>query len=544
MRQNLPITNVETLLPEGEFIYSRTDLKGQIVEANEAFAKISAFRREDMIGQPHNMVRHPDMPPEAFADMWRDLKAGRPWRGLVKNRRSDGGYYWVVANASPVREQGRIVGFQSVRSRPSREEVAAAETAYRRIREGDRSIRIEHGRVVPARRSLLARFNAAPTQLGGTALLLLVMAIVTAASHAYPSELLSRITLGVDAIAGLWALYFLTVFFPRLLADMRNLRTHLGRMLASGDLRTRFTLERDDELGEISREMDRFVSAVQATVQGMGDTAEQVAMASSEVGLGVNNVNESARVQSDATSSAAAGIEQITVSIGEVAEHAAATRNAAQTASTVSARGAELSARASARIVDLAGTVRRTASQVELLGSQSAEISRITGVIREIADQTNLLALNAAIEAARAGEQGRGFAVVADEVRKLAERTSQATNEIGGMIGAIQNETQKAVEGMRSGAHQVEDGVKLVQEAQQALQEITTQMVRTLDMVNDISHSSSEQQNAMVTMAQSVERVAAMTDQNVSVAAQTHGAVNLLEEAVERMRKSVAQFSI
>jgi aerotaxis receptor len=490
------------------------------------------------------MVRHPDMPPEAFADMWRDLKAGRPWRGLVKNRRSDGGYYWVVANASPVREQGRIVGYQSIRSRPSREEVAAAETAYRRIREGDRSIRIEHGRVVPARRSLLARFNSAPTQLGGTALLLLVMAIVTATSHAFPSALLSRITLGIDAIAGLWALYFLTVFFPRLVRDVGSFRAHLDQLLTTGDLRKRFALERADQLGEISREMDRFVSAVQATMQGMGDTAERVAVASSEVGLGVGNVNESARVQSDATSSAAAGIEQITVSIGEVAEHAAATRNAAQTASTVSARGAELSARASARIVDLAGTVRRTASQVELLGSQSAEISRITGVIREIADQTNLLALNAAIEAARAGEQGRGFAVVADEVRKLAERTSQATNEIGGMIGAIQNETQKAVEGMRSGAHQVEDGVKLVQEAQQALQEITTQMVRTLDMVNDISHSSSEQQNAMVTMAQSVERVAAMTDQNVSVAAQTHGAVNLLEEAVERMRKSVAQFSI
>lgn len=136
MRINQPVTQVETLLPEGQFIYSRTDLKGIIVEANQAFADISGYIREEMIGQPHNLVRHPDMPPAAFADMWQDLKAGRPWRGLVKNRRKDGGFYWVVANASPVRENGRVVGYQSVRTRPSRDEVQAAEAAYRRLREG------------------------------------------------------------------------------------------------------------------------------------------------------------------------------------------------------------------------------------------------------------------------------------------------------------------------------------------------------------------------------------------------------------------------
>jgi len=121
-----------------------------------------------MVGQPHNIVRHPDMPPEAYADMWDDLKAGRPWQGLVKNRRSDGGFYWVVANASPVRENGQIVGYQSVRTRPSREQVAAAEAAYKRLRSGDRSIRIEHGRVIPARLSVWARFNDVRVQtLGG-----------------------------------------------------------------------------------------------------------------------------------------------------------------------------------------------------------------------------------------------------------------------------------------------------------------------------------------------------------------------------------------
>ena len=132
MRKNLPITDVETLLPEDQFIYSRTDLKGKITETNDAFCQISGFTREEMLGQPHNMVRHPEMPSAAFEDLWRDLKAGLPWRGILKNRRKDGGYYWVVANVSPVREHGQVVGYQSVRSRPSREEVDAAE-AFRRF---------------------------------------------------------------------------------------------------------------------------------------------------------------------------------------------------------------------------------------------------------------------------------------------------------------------------------------------------------------------------------------------------------------------------
>ncbi|OYU29431.1 MAG: chemotaxis protein [Burkholderiales bacterium PBB2] len=136
MRSNLPITQQEYLLREGMTIVSRTDLKGRITYINEDFIEASGFTEAELIGQPHNLVRHPDMPEEAFADLWATLKAGRPWTGMVKNRCKNGDFYWVVANATPVREGDSVVGYMSVRTRPSREQIQAAEQLYRRFKDG------------------------------------------------------------------------------------------------------------------------------------------------------------------------------------------------------------------------------------------------------------------------------------------------------------------------------------------------------------------------------------------------------------------------
>ncbi|MGE5385350.1 MAG: methyl-accepting chemotaxis protein [Betaproteobacteria bacterium] len=544
MKKNLPVTNVETLLPVGEFIYSRTDLRGVIVEANEAFCKVSAFQRDEMIGQSHNIVRHPDMPEEAFADLWEDIKAGRPWRGVVKNRRKDGGYYWVVANVSPVREGGKVVGYQSVRSRPTPAEISAAETAYTRIREGDRTLRVEQGRVVRRRPAWLNAMLSLPAQMTMAGAALVIASALSLVSTWAGSPLLDNIQAVVSRLVLLYGLYFLFFVAPRAAGDLHKLADWLETTLVSGNLSHRFDVSRRDVLGMIGRRADKFVSMVQATVQGMADVASQVDTATREVGRGVDTVKISASKQSEATSSAAAAVEQVTVSIGEVAEHARSTQKVAEKAGVLSQEGAALSAKATATILSLADSVKSSASQVQTLGDRSGEISRIVGVIKEIADQTNLLALNAAIEAARAGEQGRGFAVVADEVRKLAERTSGATQEISSMITAIQNETQAAVVGMRAGAEQVEQGVQLVHEAEQALLSIKEQMGNTEQMVSDISHASTEQQNAMTELAQNVEQVAGMTEQNVAVVVQTETLAAELRQVVDRMRKSVQQFSV
>ena len=160
MRTNLPVTQNEIILGDDQIIVSKTDLKGQITYINQTFIDISGFTEAELIGQPHNLVRHPDMPVEAFADLWRDLKAGRPWVGYVKNRCKNGDYYWVEAHTTPIREGGQVVGYMSVRRKPARQAVDACETAYRMFREKKQGgQRIEHGAVVSGSAGLLGRLS-------------------------------------------------------------------------------------------------------------------------------------------------------------------------------------------------------------------------------------------------------------------------------------------------------------------------------------------------------------------------------------------------
>jgi len=180
MRTNLPVTDKEVVLGQDSLIVSKTDLKGRITYINHDFVEISGFNETELIGEPHNLVRHPDMPPEAFEDLWRDLKAGRPWTGMVKNRCKNGDYYWVLATATPTRDaSGNVDGYMSVRRKPSAEQVQAADQAYRLFRENRQgNLRIQHGAVVKGGAGLFAGLSLKARMAAGFGAMLLALVAV------------------------------------------------------------------------------------------------------------------------------------------------------------------------------------------------------------------------------------------------------------------------------------------------------------------------------------------------------------------------------
>jgi methyl-accepting chemotaxis protein len=179
MRNNQPVTQNEIHLTAESLIVSKTDLKGQITYLNKDFISISGFTEAELIGQPHNIVRHPDMPVEAFEDMWRDLKDGRPWTGLVKNRCKNGDFYWVLATATPMRENGQVVGYMSVRRQATRQQIETAENAYQLFREKRAGgLKIRHGAVVRGSAGMFAGLSLRQKLYAGFFALLAMMVLV------------------------------------------------------------------------------------------------------------------------------------------------------------------------------------------------------------------------------------------------------------------------------------------------------------------------------------------------------------------------------
>jgi methyl-accepting chemotaxis protein len=286
MRTNLPVTDREIEVSEHVLIVSRTDTKGRITYINRDFVTISGFTEAELIGKPHNLVRHPDMPPAAFADMWATLQAGRPWTGLVKNRAKDGGFYWVEANVTPVRENGQVTGYLSVRRRASREAIAAADAAYRMFRDGTQGARVVRCGEVVTRRPLLGTVPFG-LRVGGLVAVaaVLSMATVGAATGAFGEAagggvLGVLVALQLAALAGLGWLATRTAIAPVRAA------TEALLAIGAGDYRVRVDIRRDDVFG-------RLLQAVQSMQIQLGfsiaDTRRQAEEAL-RIRIGLDNV--------------------------------------------------------------------------------------------------------------------------------------------------------------------------------------------------------------------------------------------------------------
>ena len=311
-----------------------------------------------------------------------------------------------------------------------------------------------------------------------------------------------------------------------------------------GDLTMRLDAEGQDEIAQTAAAFNVFVERLQHMFQDVKSEADRLIGGVGSVGTTVRRMAEDSRDISDVSSSNAATLEQITVSIAHIADAASEADELVNKTGDISSHSAEDMEKISREMGRTVDAVKGLSGMLATLDNRSQQISGITNVIKDIADQTNLLALNAAIEAARAGEMGRGFAVVADEVRKLAERTAQATLEITGMVNTIREETNQAVTNMQRTVSSVDGGVEMTQSAVQRIVDIRAAMQSVVAKMNEISLSTSEQHNATTMIAQSTERINGRIIDNDNSLQDVHRDLSMLNESASRMRETFSHFRV
>jgi len=337
-------------------------------------------------------------------------------------------------------------------------------------------------------------------------------------------------------------LIFLLNMLTRPIRKMRDAMRELAG--GHGDLTSRLEVESEDEIGETAKSFNEFISKLRQMFLQVREEIGELSQGINQLAAVTASITENSHRHADISRENSATLEELTVSIAHVAD-------SAKSADEMSRHAGECSMASVNTVLEASNLVSKVSTDMDALSltmkdlaNRSVEIQSIVGVIREISDQTNLLALNAAIEAARAGDVGRGFAVVADEVRKLAERTAQATVEIGGMIEGVRQDTMRAVNNMEAAGTAVGKSMEQSNEASNEIHKMQEMLQNVVVVMGEIANATVEQSVAATQMTQSVERVDGMaqaTNETMSDASRT---VQKLDERAAELLSIVGQFKL
>ncbi|UOG37855.1 methyl-accepting chemotaxis protein [Leptospira noguchii] len=554
MRKNLPITNQEIKVPINSVLISRTDTKGKMSYVSQDFANISGFSEEEMLGEPHNLIRHPDVPSEIFQEMWETIKNGNPWSGIIKNRAKSGDYYWVDATVTPVMSEGVISGYMSVRKKATQDQIQRAEVLFYQLKNTKSFLwKLKEGTQVLFKKLglsgkiivysllvfvplLFANFEWIRNGLivlpllgvicGSIGILFLINTILN-----YRKEIREIISIQKEIVSGN---FLMEIPEKKGSTEIFEIRSSLRVFVISiwGLLvQIKENFEKNQELYQyLSQSSEQF----QSKTQNQAASVEETASASHQLSSTLDEIVRSIHLQST-------GLTAINDGIGKVNE---SIQNVSKSMDNLSFQTSSVKEKAS----QSEETFEKAILAMNEIKEYSNGISNIIGIITSISEKTNLLSLNASIESARAGEAGKGFSVVAEEISKLA---SQTRNSIKDIVNLIDN-TRKAV---NLGAEKFQESLSIVKQLTDYIGEVNSsativraslfaqaeklgEIRKNTDQVNQlggtVSESSGFQKTASDEISLSMQNIAESSE----LIARTSGEIKqLVDESIRKAAK-------
>lgn len=466
MRDNGFVSNVEHKFPQDPSakIISVTDPYGVITDVNDTFIQISGYSREELIGQPQNIVRHPDMPSEVFKMLWDTIQKGESFMGIIKNRSKDGGYYWVNATIIPIIQSGKIVGYESVRTAATPQQITRATKLYAKMRQG----------------KAIHRPQNTYTSIA-IYLCFIVAFIYTCINHNFMSTMI----MGCIGLVGMGYLHYRwSTFITRLMRMFHNHNNADVNVMI-------YTKERGRE-GQLvynilynMKEVDTILTRVRESSQELANIADRNIEDMRQSRNEARESNEQTKQIADEMRDISNLISHMLLDITQSSSTVA--KNSNEAASLVS-DGKQVAQATLDAIENLKTNVTEISTAISDLANRVDDIEKASEHIKGIASQTNLLALNASIEAARAGEAGRGFAVVADEVRSLSLRTEETTVKIHDLIARFKNTANANVALSEEGQNNAQIGVEYVHQTNDKLNEILQSISAILQQSSDMAN--------------------------------------------------------
>ena len=496
------VTQNEYPLDDDTTLMSTTDVHSYITHANDTFVQVSGYQLDELTGQPHNMVRHPDMPKAAFADMWYTLQQGEPWSGIVKNRRKNGDHYWVRANAVPMVRQGQVTGYMSIRAKATAEEIAAVEPLYRALNDGSCKKRIHKGLVVG--KGWLGKLPAMPLRWRVRSVMAALFAVLAATLIATSAGWMPL------AAAALVMLLGTLLFELQIVRPVENVARQALKV-ATGERNSVQHLNRSDELGLTLRAVGQLGLMCRWLINDVSSQVVSVRDGSDRLAQGNEDLN-------DRTRQTVANVQQTVATMNQMA---ASVQSNSETAAEVD----KLSVAASSAATKGGNAMQTVVKTMDDIADSTQRIGSITSLINDIAFQTNILALNAAVEAARAGEQGKGFAVVAGEVRHLASRSASAANDIRKLIDAS--------------ASKVQSGSEQVHAAGRTMDDIVEQVKNVTQLIAQISHATSEQATGLSELTRAVAELDSITQKNADLVEESAHISSMVKHRAGRLKDAV-----